>query len=481
MKNTKKTTRGVRPAAAAVAFAAFAAVPFMADAEQKTVAAGATTVVAATDVASWASADIDIGAGATLLFEEPDANAEFTGKITGAGHFVAHSAVTTTKPYEFKMNGDATGFTGGFFYTNVLARICTPTSVGDSAAINMYVVYNTGNGAKSHFFGPAAGQPDYVYRNPLDVRVGANNGLVVNARTVLAGDIVHRYGVIHGPGKITGKIKTYASALPFAGDLHVEGPCTAEVANAKISNEAQSLYMKGTTHGFSTFVVCNCNTPVYLEGDNLFDENVVLQLGENYTGDEKKSGRLELNGHSQTFKRAWFRMDAGVPESLRQVGGIGNTGAPATVTFANNDAAKWFYGALDGHLSVCVTGPNMIGFVGPTNTIDGTITASGGNVVIAGSYPKLKSLVSCNGGILDIRSSASFNPRLGLIEIDDTSKVKVANGLTVNVRRLCINGVDVPIGSYTKNTSGPTSGHFDNTGTGTIKVTGVPGFAMSVR
>ena len=92
IKNTKKTTRGVRPAAAAVAFAAFAAVPFMADAEQKIVAAGAT-----------------------LWFEEPASEVTFTGKITGLGNFVAKAASESVLPKVFNMNGDASGFTGGFF------------------------------------------------------------------------------------------------------------------------------------------------------------------------------------------------------------------------------------------------------------------------------------------------------------------------------------------------------------------------------
>ena len=248
--------------------------------EQKTVAAGTTITVASGDIAEWASADIDIGADATLCFEEPKANVEFTGRITGSGHFVARSAVTMEKTCEFKMNGDATGFTGGFFYTNVIARIVTPTSVGDRAKIVIYVVFNTGNGAKSHFFGPSAGKPDYIYQNPLDVRVGANNGLVVNDRTVLAGDIILRYGVIHGPGKITGNITSFATAVTFADNLHVEGSCYTTATDAIIGNN-NTMYLKGKTEGFSKFRVVNCYNPVYLEGDNLFGDNVVLQMGEN--------------------------------------------------------------------------------------------------------------------------------------------------------------------------------------------------------
>ena len=78
-----------------------------ASAEQKSVPAGTTVTVAAGDLASWASADIDIGAGATLWFDEPNANAEFTGKITGSGNFVANTASATAAPKLFSMKGDA--------------------------------------------------------------------------------------------------------------------------------------------------------------------------------------------------------------------------------------------------------------------------------------------------------------------------------------------------------------------------------------
>ncbi|MBE6398193.1 MAG: hypothetical protein E7046_14430 [Lentisphaerae bacterium] len=469
--------------------AACAAMPSITYAEQKTISPGETVIVAGPDISSWAAADIDIGAGATLLFSEPTESVEFTGKITGSGHFVASSAVTTAKPWEFKMNGDATGFTGGFFYTNVLARIVSPTSVGDSARITIYVEYNIGDGAKSHFFGPAAGKPDYIYRNPLDVWVGANKGLVVNARTVLAGDIIHRNGVIHGPGTITGNITTHASTITFADDLHVEGLCSATATGAKIAN-ANTFYLKGATEGFSQFSVINCYKPVYLEGDNLFGENVVLQMGENFTGKGNHSGRLELNGHSQVFKRAYFRVfKTPDDEELKNVGGIGNTGAPATITFADNDSAQWFYGRLDGHLSVRVSGPKMLGFSSvPTNSMDGTITHSGerggsGSIVMGGAWPNLKKIESVNGGLVDIRNSVTINPK-ATIDIDGSSQIKVANEFTekvpLTVRTLRINGVELPIGTYNKS-SPAVDGRFENNGNGYVKVTGAPGFKVLIK
>lgn len=478
MKRMTKAVWSMRMIACATTFAALASMPFTADAEQRTVAPGTTTVVAAEDVASWTDADIDIGAGATLWFEEPGAHAVFTGKITGSGNFVANSSVTTAAPKEFKLSGDATDFTGGFFYTNIRMNASSPTAVGNSAKITIHVEYNVGNGAKSNFLGSGAGMPDYVYNNPLDVYVGANNGLVVNAQTVLAGNIIHRHGVIHGPGKITGKITTYDNALSFSNSLHVEGACSATGANVKISNSGSPLYFKGATDGFSTFVALNCYNPVYLEGDNLFGENVELQMGENFTGTGNYSGRLELNGHSQIFKRAYFKHTP--EEELKYIGGISNTGTPATVTFANNDTATWFNGQFEGHLSLRISGSGQFGFSGPTNTMDGTITAYGGTVVIGNNFPKLKKLIACNGGFIDIRDTANIHPGRFDVDIDNTSKIKVATGLTIKVRRLKINGVDLPVGKYNKTTPA-VSGRFDTFGNGFVEVLGIPGFSMTIR
>ena len=112
--------------------------------------------------------------------------------------------------------------------------------------------------------------------------------------------------------------------------------------------------------------------------------------------------------------------------------------------------------------------------------MDGTITSKGGNVAVQGYWPKLTGIVSCDSGLVDFRQ-ATFIQRLKSIDIDNTSKIKVANDLTVKVRQLRIDGVEVPAGRYNKTTSGPTYGHFDSFGNGTIEVTGIPGFKLSVR
>ena len=459
--------------------AVVAAMPFVVRAEQKSVPAGTTVTVAAADLASWASADIDIGAGATLWFDEPNANAEFTGKITGSGNFVANTASATAAPKLFSMKGDASGFTGGFFFTNVSPRIYSPIAVGDAATITIYVLYENSSNSKSIFYGDFSGATDYVYKNRIDLRTNNNQGLQVGAHAVLAGDIAYRAGVIRGSGTTTGKITSYVVSLPFTEGIHVEGPCSTEVASAKITNSGQPLYFGGVTEGFSIFNAFNCYETVFLEGDNLFGDNVALQMGENYTSAGRKSGLIEMNGHSQVFKRIFFKA---IPdEADKYVGGIVNTGAPATIRFANHDTAAWLYGKFNGHLSLCVSGSAMFGFTESiTNTMDGIVTSKGGNIVVQGYWPNLKGIASCDSGFVDIRLGVSLNQKLRSIDIDSTSKIKVATGLTVKVRQLRIDGVDVPPGRYNKATPGPTSGRFDSYGNGVVEVTGLPGTIVSV-
>jgi hypothetical protein len=115
--------------------------------------------------------------------------------------------------------------------------------------------------------------------------------------------------------------------------------------------------------------------------------------------------------------------------------------------------------------------------------MDGTIThaGGGGNIAMLGAWPNLKRIESVNGGLVDIRASAKLNPKLIIDISGDTSKVKVATDLTVYVRRLRIDGVDVPVGSYNRDTSGLTYGHIHRDGRGTIVVTGVPGCTLIVK
>ena len=123
----------------------------------------------------------------------------------------------------------------------------------------------------------------------------------------------------------------------------------------------------------------------------------------------------------------------------------------------------------------------MLGFSVPTNTMDGTIThaGGGGNITMGGAWPNLKKIESVNGGFVDIRDSVTINPK-ATIDIDGSSQIKVATGLTLTVRTLRINGVELPIGTYHKNSSAVV-GYFNSLGNGFVKVTGAPGFKVSIK
>ena len=98
--------------------AACAAMPLITCAEQKTVQSGTTVIVESSEVSSWAKADINIEEGATLVFSEPTQET-FTGTIIGSGNFVAKAVSESDIPKMLTMNGNASGFTGAFFFSNV--------------------------------------------------------------------------------------------------------------------------------------------------------------------------------------------------------------------------------------------------------------------------------------------------------------------------------------------------------------------------
>ena len=252
-----------------------AAASLIACAEQKTVTAGTTVTVGSSEIASWAGADIDIGEGATLCFSEPDSAATFTGRITGSGNFVANASPGGVVPKVFTMDGDAAAFTGGFFFTNVIARIQKPLAVGDIAGITVYSPYDTGASARSYLWGAKGSDgATYVYRNRLDIHVGAHNGMVIDQRAEAAGDIVHRAGVFNGPGRITGRIETYSTALYLMDEIHVEGKVVAHASGAKILNNGTVVHFGGQTRDVAYFQAFDCTRPVHLTGDNLFGANV---------------------------------------------------------------------------------------------------------------------------------------------------------------------------------------------------------------
>ena len=455
------------------------AMSLMACAEQKTVPVGETVTVAGEAIVDWADDDIDIGAGATLCFVDPKNTATFTGKITGSGRFVAKFDSTSERPNVFIMDGDANEFSGAFHYSNVYVHVKSPMAVGNVAPITISMQYAGGTSLRNQFFGSATGQPDFVYKNPLDVSVQINASyLDVGERAELAGVVFHRGGAIKGLGRITGTITTESANLYCSGGLHVDGSVISECSGGtKLTNQSGILHLKGKTQGLHTFNASGRYIPVYFYDDNIFGENVDLQMGFSSDDIDQQSAYIDLNGHSQVFKRPYFSRT--VPIERRNIGGIDNTGAPATITFADNSETSWFYGRLDGHLSVTVSGANTLGFVASTNTMNGTVAAVGGKVKLAYYWPKVKNIISRNGGFVEFDPSAYINPKV-TIDIDGTSKIKVPNDLNVKVRALRINGVSLPIGKYWCY-SPAVSGYFDANGKGTIEVLGDPGFILSFR
>jgi len=118
--------------------------------------------------------------------------------------------------------------------------------------------------------------------------------------------------------------------------------------------------------------------------------------------------------------------------------------------------------------------------------MNGTITADAGKIKLEYLWPKIKSLVCRNGGFIDFGAPSDTNPQgtiinpKATIDIDGTSTIKVPTGLTLTVRTLRINGVELPVGTYNQFSS-DVGRYFNSFGTGSIQVTGAPGFKVLIK
>ena len=135
-----------------------------------TIPAGTTVTVTGSDVTTAAACGaIVIEAGATLKFSNITANATFAGSISGSGTFSAENA--SDKTYRLTFTGDLSAFTGNFDFKYVYSTF--NTALSGSAPIKIV----TANIASTYPYFTGG----HTYNNSLDLSVGANYGLQVNA------------------------------------------------------------------------------------------------------------------------------------------------------------------------------------------------------------------------------------------------------------------------------------------------------------
>ena len=183
----------------------------------------ANTTVTEANVADYVSADIDIAAGATLTFSGLTAPRTFTGTLTGGGNFAVVSPARTD--VKMTLNGNATGFTGQFCFTNHAVNVSSPAAVGDVARINLVVpqLNSTGTDAYQCKFNPE----NATYRNFIDANVGPNNGVMPATGVTFAGPIFWRGGRLYGNAIVTGPITNNATTMYCQGGMKLRGGVTS--------------------------------------------------------------------------------------------------------------------------------------------------------------------------------------------------------------------------------------------------------------
>ena len=168
-----------------------------------TIPAGETVTVTGNDVTTVAACGaIVIESGATLKFSNITANATFAGSISGSGTFSMENESTST--YRLTFTGNLSAFTGNFVFQ--YGYVTFNTAQSGSAPIKL----DTANIASTYPYFTGG----HTYNNPLDFKVGDNNGMQVNSNSVISGAVTCRGGRLHGGasgdsvgGRFTGVFK----------------------------------------------------------------------------------------------------------------------------------------------------------------------------------------------------------------------------------------------------------------------------------
>jgi len=140
------------------------------------------TTVTGADIATYATADINIAAGKTLTLLNPTADTTFSGSLSGSGNFVitADPAVA----WIMTIAGNSPDFSGSVYISNLTFAVSSPAALG--AAKSFTAQYGSDAAWKQSRFG---GHGTYNCACDLQVRTyhAVDRGLKLQyADTVLA-------------------------------------------------------------------------------------------------------------------------------------------------------------------------------------------------------------------------------------------------------------------------------------------------------
>lgn len=425
----------------------------------------ANTTVTEANVADYVAVDIDIAAGATLTFSGLTTPRTFTGTLTGGGNFAVVSPSRTD--VKMTLNGNATGFTGQFCFTNHAVNVSSPAAVGDVARINLVVpqLNSTGTDAYQCKFNPE----NATYRNFIDANVGPNNGVMPAAGVTFAGPIFWRGGRLYGNAIVTGPITNNAATMYCQGGMKLRGGVTSVKNGGNLQADGGNLYIESDVEKIS-FVQAIGHT-IFFGKENALAESIYITFGVSY----RHFGKVDLQGWNQRCSRFVATTDL-ANESSTYV----TSADPATLSILNQSADVTWYGNLNGKASLSYASASGKRFTynGRSGTSTGSITVNSGyfrfetNAVHKG----LSKLVAKGTGTFEFPANtsggnvafASINPSGVSVAFEDTGKIDIASGAVLEVDTASVDDEYVEPGTYTKNDGTPVGEHI--TGGGTLRV-----------
>jgi len=329
------------------------------------------TTVTGADIATYATADINISDGKTLTLSAPDKSYTFTGALSGSGNLVVKAASAGT--YRVTLSGNSPDFTGGVYITNLPFTVTAPAALGQAAKFTAKANVN----ARSYL------QGEGEYASAFDVSASSTDSADVNyglkldsAETVISGDVTWRGGFLLGPGKVTGKI-THINTHLWSGDgLHIAGGTVSSASNP-------ASYRIAVSGGRGVWIDAPVNSRLLWYGSGTIHMGCANALNTNdrivYFGGSKTEGRaiLDLNGYDQNMifsvAPSYFEVTSKTPATLKvtktlenTVSQIGYLTGAASLYYVDTEANSTQKLQLSGH----------------THTTTGTITVQHGTLTI---------------------------------------------------------------------------------------------------
>ena len=425
----------------------------------------ANTTVTEANVADYVSADIDIAAGATLTFSGLTTPRTFTGTLTGGGNFAVVSPATTA--VKMTLNGDATGFTGQFCFTNHAVNVSSPAAVGDVARINLKVpqASSSGNDAYQCKFNPE----NATYRNFIDASVGANNGVMPAAGVTFAGPIFWRGGRLYGNAIVTGPITNNATTMYCQGGMKLRGGVTSTKNGGTLQADGGNLYIESNVE--KVYGVHTIGNTIFFGKENALAESLYIYFGVSY----RHFGKVDLQGWNQRCGRIIATTDL-ANEAATYV----TSADPATLSILNQSDNVTWYGNLNGKASLSYASASGKRFTynGRSGTSTGSITVNSGyfRVETNAVHKGLSKLVAKGTGTFEFPANtsggnvafASINPSGVSVAFEDTGKIDIGSGAVLDVSTATVDGEYVEGGTYTRNDGTSIGEHIS--GGGTLRV-----------